>query len=308
MRPAETTPEEIIQAGQQLQAAGREVTGSALRRALGDKGNTVRLKQIWQEHLASQAAAVVEPAAALPVEVAQKVEEVTRFLVDRLSALAGEMNSTATRVAEGRAAEIRRVANELRDAAERELEDAAQTLDDLEGQLEAAKAESKGMGVRLSEMHAANQAQAVELAQLRERLALTEQAAEKAAREQADELVRQRAILEDERARHLAELGEAKKAAEQVGAERDAARAELAAVKAKADAAVQTYQEQRKQAASEANRGAERLTKAQAERDEARKEAAAAREEAAQLRGQTEAMQAQVAELMRALAQRGANV
>ena len=55
---------------------------------------------------------------------------------------------------------------------------------------------------------------------------------------------------------------------------------------------------------TEANRLAERLTKAHAERDSARKEAAKAREEAAQLRGQIEALQLQVADLMRALAPR----
>ena len=75
-------------------------------------------------------------------------------------------------------------------------------------------------------------------------------------------------------------------------------------MKARAEAAVQTHQEQRKQAAAEANRVAERLTKAYAERDNARKEAAKAREEAVQLRGQVEALQSQVADLMRALAPR----
>ena len=83
----------------------------------------------------------------------------------------------------------------------------------------------------------------------------------------------------------------------------DAARTELATVKAKA--ALQTSQEQRKQAAAEANRVAERLTKAQAERESARKEAGRAREETAQLRGQVEALQFQAADLTRILATRG---
>ena len=43
---------------------------------------------------------------------------------------------------------------------------------------------------------------------------------------------------------------------------------------------------------------------AQAERDEARQQASAAREDAAKLAGKIEAMQAQIAELMHAIAER----
>ena len=49
---------------------------------------------------------------------------------------------------------------------------------------------------------------------------------------------------------------------------------------------------------------AERLTKAEADRDEARKEASSAREDAAKLRGQMEVLQTQASDLMRALAAR----
>ena len=48
MRPAEFTPEEIIQAGQELQAAGRNITGFALRQKVGG-GNPSRLKEVWGE-------------------------------------------------------------------------------------------------------------------------------------------------------------------------------------------------------------------------------------------------------------------
>ena len=64
-------------------------------------------------------------------------------------------------------------------------------------------------------------------------------------------------------------------------------------MKAKAEAADQ-----------EAHRVAERMTKAEADREEARKEASSAREDAARLSGQVEAMQTQASDLMRALAAR----
>jgi chromosome segregation ATPase len=288
MRPAEVTQEEIVQAGNELQAAGRDITGSALRRALGNKGNTVRLKQVWDEYASGLTATEVEPVAALPLEVAQKVEEATRFMSERLAALASEMNNTATKVAEGRAAEIRRVANELRAAAERELEDAAQTLDDLENQLDQAKVVTEGLEVHLAETQAGAQAQAVDLAQVRERLALIEQSAKKAAEE------------------HAAELAQAKKGIQVATSERDEARNGLATATAKSEAASDALQEHRKQAAAEVLRAAERMTKVQSERDGARKEAVIAREETAQLRGRVEALQAQVGDLMNALAHRAA--
>ncbi len=77
-------------------------------------------------------------------------------------------------------------------------------------------------------------------------------------------------------------------------------------MQAKAEAAEQSHQEQRKTAAQEAHRAAEHMTKAQAERDSARQEASTAREEAAKLRGQVEALQTQAADQLRALAMRQA--
>lgn len=303
MRPAEFTTEAIISAGQELHAAGRAVTGFAIRQKIGG-GNPARLKQVWEEHVSSQSVTKAEPVAELPVEVAEEVATVSKALTERLATLAVELNDKAVRTAERRVAEVIRTAGEQREFAERELADAAQTVDDLESQLEEARAAASGLEKLLTDVQAFNQAQAVELAQIRERLALTEQAAKAATEEHAAEIVRLNAGFEAERSRYLGELAEQKKAAHENFAERDQARAELATVKAKAEAAVQTHQEQRKQAASEANRVAERLTKAQAERDSARKEAGKAREESAQLRGQVEALQLQATDLMRALAVR----
>lgn len=77
MRPAEFTPESIIEAGQALQAAGRNITGFALRQRVGG-GNPSRLKQVWDEHISAQAVAKAEPVAELPIEVAEEVAAVTK--------------------------------------------------------------------------------------------------------------------------------------------------------------------------------------------------------------------------------------
>ena len=99
MRPAEFAPEAIIQAGQELQATGRNITGFALRQKVGG-GNPTRLKQVWDEHINSQTTAKAEPVAELPVEVAEEVASVTKALTERLAALAVELNDKAVKAAE----------------------------------------------------------------------------------------------------------------------------------------------------------------------------------------------------------------
>jgi uncharacterized coiled-coil DUF342 family protein len=292
MRPVEFAPEAIIQAGADLHAAGRNITGFALRQKVGG-GNPSRLKQVWDEHMSSQAVTRAEPVAELPIEVAEEVATVTKALTERLAALAVELNDKAVKAAERRVHEVVRSAGEQREQAERELADASQTVDDLETKLDEATTAAEGLKKTLGDVQTANQAQAVELAQLRERLAVTEQTAKAASAEHAAELARMNTAIEDERARHRkdadqarAELAEQKKAAQAAAAERDQVRAELATAKATAQAATQG------------------MTKAEAERDQVRKEASTAREDAAKLRGQVEAMQNQTADLMRALADR----
>jgi len=289
MRPAEFTPEAIIQAGQELQAAGRNITGFALRQKVGG-GNPNRLKQVWDEHINSQAVTRAAPIAELPVEVAEEVAAVTKALTERLASLAVELNDKAVKAAERRVAEVIRTAGEQREQAERELADASQTVDELETRLDEQTHAAEILETRLAEATTTSQAQAVDLAQLRERLAQIEQAGRQAAEQHAAETSRLDAALDAERQRHHGALSDL-----------EAVRDELATVAAKAQAAEQTHQEHRKQAATEAHRVAERMTKVETERDTARKEASSAREEAAKLRGQVEALQTQAADLMRAL-------
>ena len=198
MRPAEFSPEEIIRAGQELQAAGRNITGFALRQKIGG-GNPTRLKQVWDEHLSAQAEAKAEPVAELPVEVAEEVAAFSKELVERLNAFAVEVNDRAVKAADRRVAEMMRSTGEQREQAERELTDAAQTVEELENKLDEAKEHAAGLESRLAELQAGHQVQAVELAQVRERLTL----------------------IEEERTRHAEQ-------AEQMRTERDDARIEAA--------------------------------------------------------------------------------
>lgn len=173
MRPAIFEPRQIIEAGLALQAEGRSITGFALRNRVGG-GNPGRLKQIWDEYLSSQTEVTAEPVAELPVEVAEEVKAVSSALAERISQLAAELNDKAVRAAERRVAEITRAAGEQTAQAERELADAAQTVDDLEETLDTLRDEHDTTLVALEESRGKEQSQAVELAQLRERLAATE--------------------------------------------------------------------------------------------------------------------------------------
>ena len=93
-------------------------------------------------------------------------------------------------------------------------------------------------------------------------------------------------------------LADQQKAGQAVAAQLDQVRGELAKVQAKAEAEQEAHQEQRKAAATEAHRMAERLTAAQAERDQATKAAGQAREEAARMAGQIDTLKEQSAALL----------
>lgn len=174
MRPVEFSSEEIVRAGQELQAAGRNITGFALRQKIGG-GNPARLKQVWDEHLSTRAEAKAEPVSELPVEVAEEVAAVAKRLAERLNAFAVEVNNRAVKAADRRVAEVIRSTGEQHEQAERELADATQTVEELESKLDGAKEQAAGLETRVAELQTSHQAQAVELAQVRERLTLIDE-------------------------------------------------------------------------------------------------------------------------------------
>ncbi|MGR7527173.1 DNA-binding protein [Klebsiella aerogenes] len=195
MRPATFEPDVIIEAGLALQAEGRNITGFALRGRIGG-GNPARLRQIWDEYQDSQAKVNAAPVAELPVEVVEEIRLVTQALTERISQLATELNNKAVRAAESRVTEITRTTGEQMAQAESELADAAQTVDDLETRFDDLQDELQRTVALLTHSRNSEQAQAVELAQMNERLsAMSCQLADtkKAATEAAEQLRRQQA-------------------------------------------------------------------------------------------------------------------
>lgn len=173
MRPATFTQDQIIAAGEALLQEGRSITGFALRGRVGG-GNPTRLKQVWDEHVASQHEVVTEPVAELPVEVADEVKSVSAQLGAQLLRLAVELNDKAVKASERRVAEITRAAGEQTAQAERELSDAAIAVEELEEKLDTTNDELTRTREELLQSKNDGQNQAVELATLRERLAAAE--------------------------------------------------------------------------------------------------------------------------------------
>ena len=150
-----------------MRAAGRNITGFALRKLIGG-GNPSRLKQVWDEHQAGQDAP--EDVAELPVEVADELATVSAQLANQIAGLVADLNDRAVKAANLRLAEAIKSAGAQRADMERELADAAETVDGLEAKLDEAQAEVQAHRQRLDNLAEINQTQVVELAQLRERL------------------------------------------------------------------------------------------------------------------------------------------
>ncbi|ECZ8127607.1 hypothetical protein F8606_21610 [Salmonella enterica] len=189
MRPATFEPEEIIAAGKALQAEGVNITGFALRKRVGG-GDPSRLRQVWDGYLAGQTSVESEPLADLPPELADAVKAVTATLTGHVVQLLRELNDRAVRAAECRVDDITRAAEEQKAQAERELADAVQTVDDLEQKLDTATADLRKTLELLDGSREREQTTLVELAQVRERLAATEERlkdAEKNGREAAEQ-------------------------------------------------------------------------------------------------------------------------
>lgn len=296
MRPVEFSDEAIIQAGQALRQAGRNVTGFALRQKIGG-GSPTRLRQVWDDHLSSLTETPTQPVAELPTELAQAVASLTQTVNERIMALVVELNQQAIQSAEGRVQEVLRTSDEQQQQAKEELAEAASAVSELDTQIVAAQTEVETLTSQLTASQAQLQTQAIELAQLRERLAAAEEAGRAAAQA------------------HAAELAQSRDTAERLRAELDTLREtsanelkmvwqELASAKATAENDVRHARDEalRHQQAVDQVNGL--LVQLRNELAQACELAAAAREEAAGLRGRVEAVDSQRAELLQVLAGR----
>ncbi|MDR1934980.1 MAG: DNA-binding protein [Candidatus Accumulibacter sp.] len=169
MRPPSITNEAVIQAGQAIQAEGRNVTAFGLRQKIGG-GNPNRLKQIWDEYATNQAnAADSEPTAPveLPPDVAEKIAQVGQTVVDCLNGLVSQLIASASEQADRRIVEVMQAAEAVQAQATQELIAATDSVNEadaraqeLQDQLEAEKANHQAALTAVTERAAAAEAKA----------------------------------------------------------------------------------------------------------------------------------------------------
>ena len=200
------------------------------------------------------------------------------------------------------------VAIRAKEEAERSAAELAERLNIQQGRADQAEARAKEIEHRAADLkeelaraHEETKAVRQELTEVRvSHLAETEQLKTVGAQqiEQArSELSTLRGKAEAAQESQAKKIQDAEAQAATLRGELEALRGELATVKAKADAAEQLHRDQKKAAAEEALRQAERFTRVQEQRDTQVKETAQAREQAAHLAGQVETLKAQCAAL-----------
>jgi chromosome segregation ATPase len=270
--PADVRERIIAAAADLFEQSGRQTmpTVDAVRRAARvDMNAASAVMKEWRRAQTAQAAPV---AVAVPESVQQASSTAVATIWQQAQELANESLRSAQAAWETERVEQDAMRQELAEAFERQA-----------GELEALQS-------RLASIEAAEAAARGEAAELRGQLAAAQEQAH-TAEARAQEIERRAGELRTE-------LDRAHQTSQAAAAQLDQVRGELAKVQAKAEAEQEARQEQRKAAATEAHRMAERLTAAQAERDQATKTAGQAREEAARMAGQIDTLKEQSAALL----------
>lgn len=156
MRPPLVTPDEIVEAGRQIRARGEEVTGWAIRRQVGDRGQARRLEAIWRElgDSAPPAPQDDEAASNLPTPLQELVNEGKGALTSQLDTIVAaihrharaDADATYQRVTEALQSEMLHYRREL------DLAEASVTATEAEAQRQAetvAALESEVTAIRI---------------------------------------------------------------------------------------------------------------------------------------------------------------
>ena len=258
----------------------------------------------WRRQQTAQAAPI---AVAVPEVVAKANEVAIAQLWTQAQELANQSLREAQSAWDAERAELDQMRVELSDAFEAQ----AAELELAKTRIEALEREARETAaIAAAELQKLRD----ELGQVRAELGVATTRAERAEATAAEldhrvadlrgELDRAHADVDQVRAelgRAHADVDQARAETQRTAADAEGLRNELGALKAKAEAAEQAHQEQRKEAAKEAQRCAEKLLAAQKSHDAIAKEAATARETAARLSGQLEAVQVQNAALLETL-------
>lgn len=281
------TKEQIMAAADHIAAAGQNPTLEAVRQITGGSYTTISpALNEWKARRKNEAIPLREPAP-------QSVSE-------RLAEFGTEIWATALTMATDRLAIERESLEKARAEIEASQSEAVELADSLTVQLDEAKEKIRVLEKAAEMAKAEIEKLANQLMTVTERAAAAEARADeqsKALDQVRHEVINARSDLDkahrDADQANVAQIA-LRNAKEEIARQLDSTREELFTIRAKA----QADQEQKKIAAAEAHRTAERLISLKKERDDARKENRQVREESAKLTGQIESLREQIAALM----------
>ncbi|QQZ31089.1 KfrA (plasmid) [Thiothrix subterranea] len=293
------TKDQILQAADQLAAAGTPPTLAAVRSAVGG-GSYTTINEALKEWKAKQQAAVMPLREPAPEGISKRLDEV-----------GAEVWAIALELANARLTSEREALEATRQQLETAQQEATELADQLSAELEALQAQHQQATQDLQTAITTLEQLRQENATLSRQLATTEARAEETTKRADDlraELQHAHAENTAQRQRHNAEtqalqaqLNTTEKALQTEVSNGVRLTLELTHAQMQASTAQQQQQTQQERHADEIRLMGERLTTAQAEREQALQAASATREDAAGMRGELEALRVQNAALLNTL-------
>ena len=293
------TKDQILQAADQLAAAGTTPTLAAVRAAVGG-GSYTTINEALKEWKAKQQAAAMPLREPAPEGISKRLDEV-----------GAEVWAIALELANARLTSEREALEATRQQLETAQQEATELADQLSAELETLQAQHQLATQNLQAASTTIETLRHENATLIRQLATTEARAEETTKRADDlkaELQHAHAANTEQRQRHNSEVQTLQATltstsdtlktqtaeAVRLQAQLDQAQAQLANLQ-------QQQQAQQERHADEIRLMGERLTKAQTEREQALQAASATREDAAGMRGELEALRGQNAALLNTL-------
>ena len=293
------TKDQILQAADQLAAAGTAPTLAAVRAAVGG-GSYTTINEALKEWKAKQQAAVMPLREPAPEGISKRLDEV-----------GAEVWALALELANARLTSEREALETTRHQLETAQQEATELADQLSAELEALQTQHRQTSDDLQAASTTIETLRQENASLSRQLATTEARAEETTKRADDlkaELQHAHAENTAQRQRHNAEtqalqaqLNTTEKALQTEVANGVRLTLELTHAQMQASTAQQQQQAQQERHADEIRLMGERLTTAQTEREQALQAASATREDAAGMRGELEALRVQNAALLNTL-------
>ena len=122
---------DIITAGQTLVKQKKNVTGFALRKAVGDKGTPKRLYAVWQEYQSSHNGDLMEEAE-LSEDITKALDDAMKSVADTLQSIVKDISLTIKADAKSQVTSAMNLAEQRQNKANEEMSDALSTIEEFQ--------------------------------------------------------------------------------------------------------------------------------------------------------------------------------